>query len=371
VYSPNVGCKQRIGWVLDNLTNDREIKVAFAACQDHALSLHDAAARVILQPMTVPGSYGLAVGAKKSRNFGTVILFGLGGEYLHAAKDYSIGLPPLNQTLARRMMEETRIFRYLREIPSFAGALAFLEELLVRFSQLLIDLPQIGEIDMNPLLLAEHGGVVRDVIIHLDKKLPKEYRWAKGDLCPLHLSIPPYPFKYEKEVALKDGTVMHLRPIRSEDEPAMRGFFESLSEESVFFRFGLRRINMPHINLARFCQVDYDRDFAFLVVARGQEEVVVGDVRLNRFADPESAELSFAVADSWQGRGIGSLLMEYCIAVAKDLGVKTLWMEINKDNWRMIKFGQKYNFARLPIVEGDDQVEMVLDLSQSNGIAPP
>ncbi len=369
VYSPNVGCKQRTGRVLDNLNNDREVAAAFAICQDHALSSGDAAARVILQPKPVAGSYTLAIGAKKSRNFGTVILFGLGGEYLHAVKDYSIGLPPLNQTLARRMMEETGIFRYLREIPSFSGALAFLEELLVRFSQLLIDLPQIGEIDMNPLLLTEHDGVVRDVIIHLDQKLPKEYRWAKGDLCPLHLSIPPYPFKYEKEMALKDGTVMHLRPIRGEDEPAMRRFFETLSEESVFFRFGLRRINMPHVNLARFCQVDYDRDLAFVVVARGEEEIVVGDVRLNRFADPESAELSFAVADTWQGRGVGSLLMEYCIAVARDLGVKSLWMEINKDNWRMIKFGQKYNFVRLPVVEGDDQVEMVLDVNQSNGTA--
>jgi acetyltransferase len=371
VYSPNTGCQQQTGRVLDNLKNGREVRAAFAVCHDHATSLKDSAARVIVQPMTVPNSYALAVGAKKSRSFGTVILFGLGGEYLHAEKDYSIGLPPLNQTLARRMMEETKIYRYLLAIPSFHDALGYLEELLVRFSQLLIDLPQIDEIDMNPLLLTEHDGVVRDVLIHLDKKLPKAYHWAKGDLCPLHLSIPPYPFKYEKEVVLKDGTAMHIRPIRGEDEPAMRSFFESLNEESVFFRFGMRRINMPHVYLARFCQVDYDRDLAFLAVDRKQEEVIVGDVRLNRFADPESAELSFAVADSWQGRGIGSMLMEYCIAVAGDIGIKSLWMEINKDNWRMIKFGQKYRFNRLAGDEGDDMVEMVLDLTQPNDLAAP
>ena len=351
------------GGVLINLRDDREVRNAFATLQNLIHSLEDSKARVILQPMVIKIGYQLAIGAKKSKNFGTVILFGLGGEYLRAEKDYAIGLPPLNQTLARRMMEETKIYRYMQSIPSYHGALRSLEEMLVRFSQLIIDLPQIGEIDINPFLLTESDGIhVFDVDIHIDRQLPKEYRWTKGDLCPLHLSIPPYPFKYERESELRDGTAIHIRPIRGEDEPALRRFFESLSDESVFYRFCQRRINMPHDNLARYCQIDYDRDLAFLAVVKGDEESIIGDVRLNRFVDPDNAELSFVVGDRWQGQGVGIILMDYCIAIAKEIGIKTLWMEILKSNPRMITFGQKFGFKRVPGVEDDDMTEMVLDI---------
>ncbi len=345
-----------------DLKDDQQVRQVFAVQNDLLISLGDPEARVTMQPMVSRSEYKLAVGAKKSMSFGTVILFGLGGEYLKAEKDYSIGLPPLNQTLARRMMEETKIYHYLHEMPSHQGALGYLEEMLVRFSQLLIALPQIGEININPLLLMGSECVVRDVAIHLDNRLPKEYRWSKGDLCPRHLSIPPYPFKYEKYSRLKDGTELFIRPIRGEDEPLLRTFFENLSAESAYYRFGQHRINMPHVNLARFCQVDYDRDLAFLAAQPAEKDVIIGDVRLNRFADPDSAELSFVVVDEWQGRGIGSTLMDYCLAVSREIGIKTLWMEIMKDNSRMIKFGQKYHFKRLPGDEGDDMVEMVLEL---------
>ncbi|EKD39091.1 MAG: hypothetical protein ACD_75C00514G0001, partial [uncultured bacterium] len=150
------------------------------------------------------------------------------------------------------------------------------------------------------------------------------------------------------------GTIVHIRPIRGEDEPALSRFFEALSEESVFFRFGQRRINMPHDHLARFCQVDYDRDLAFLAVVGG-EEAIIGDVRLNRFPDLESAELSFTVADIWQGKRIGSLLMDFCIGVAKEIGLKTLLMEIMKSNTRMIRLGYRYGFSRTG--EKDEEME--------------
>jgi len=261
-------------------------------------------------------------------------------------------------------MEETRIYHHLQGCSAYQNALRSLEEMLVRFSQLIIDLPQIGEISINPLLLTENEGIVRDVDIQLDTSLPREYRWTKGDLCPLHLSIPPYPFKYEKQITLKDGTAIRIRPIRGEDEPILRNFFEALSVESVFSRFGLQRINMPHDNLVRLCQVDYDRDLAFLAIVKekGREDVIIGDVRLNRLADLDSAELSFVVADRWQGKGIGSILMDYCIMVARELGIKTLVMEILKKNYIMINFGYKYQFKRVPDTEEDDMEEMVLDL---------
>ncbi|MCP4339214.1 MAG: GNAT family N-acetyltransferase [Desulfobulbaceae bacterium] len=323
----------RKGVEFQKLNSSHEVKDAFFSLQNSLTSLQDSEARVIVQPRPrhTTNDYEFVIGARKSGNFGTVILFGLGGGYLLAEKDYSIGLPPLNQTLARRMMEETKIYRYLQGNTAYRGALRYLEEMLVRFSQLIIDLPQIGEIEINPILLTENEGVVRDVVIQVDTQLPREYRWRKGDLCPLHLSIPPYPFKYEKITVLRDGTTILIRPIRAEDEPILRCFLESLSNESVFLRFGSQRINMPHENLARLCQVDYDRDLAFLAVLQEEKkEEIIGDARLNKFADFDTAELSFVVADQWRGRGIGNTLMDYCITVAKDIGIKTLLMEIMK-----------------------------------------
>lgn len=349
------------GGILINLKNSEEVKTAFGILYDRMMSYDDPAAVIIIQPMEVTTGYQLAIGARKSKNFGTVILFGLGGEYLRAEKDYAIGLPPLNQTLARRMMEETRIYRYLQELAGFREALRSLEEMLVRFSQMLIDLPQIGEIDINPFILATNTGItILNADIHLDRRLPREYHWVKGDLCPQHLLIPPYPFRYEKDVSLRDGFTFRIRPIRGEDEPALHRFFESLDDESIYSRFGQRRMNMPHDALARYCQVDYDRDLAFLAVISGDEEEIMGDVRLNRFFELDNAELSFVVGNNWQGRGVGSILMEYCIDVARDIGLTTLWMEILKENTRMIRFGLKYGFTRIPDDEGGDMVSMRL-----------
>jgi acetyltransferase len=367
IYSPNAGTRFRTDPIAHAVRNEQEVRETFETVQQVVASLQDPDAGMIIQRLGELYHYRLAVGARKRRSFGTTILFGLGGENLQAEKDYAIGLPPLNQTLARRMMEETRIYRHLREMPFMHRGLAYLEELLVRFSQLIIDLPQIDEIEINPLLLNEAEGIVGSATVHLDRELPREYHWAKGDLCPLHLSIPPYPFKYEKDITLRDGTKIHVRPIRGEDESTMRDFFEALSAESVFYRFGLRRINMPHTNLARFCQVDYDRDLAFLALAPGRDQVVVGDMQLHRFVDLENAEFSLTVADAWQGRGLGRVLMDYCISVARDIGIKTLWMDVIKDNRRMIQFGRKYNFKTLPGSEEDDMVEMILDIRCTPG----
>jgi acetyltransferase len=144
----------------------------------------------------------------------------------------------------------------------------------------------------------------------------------------------------------------------------LRSFFAALSAEAVFFRFGQQRINMLHDNLGRLCQVDYDRDLAFLAIVqeRGPEEAIIGDVRLNRLADLDSAELSFVVADTWQGQGIASILMDYCIAVAREVGMKTLFMAILKKNFKMINLGYKYRFKLLPSSEDDDMEVMALDL---------
>ncbi|MEJ2058763.1 MAG: GNAT family N-acetyltransferase [Desulfofustis sp.] len=164
-------------------------------------------------------------------------------------------------------------------------------------------------------------------------------------------------------MTLASGSTIHIRPIRGEDEPSLGRFFESLSEEVTFYRFGQRRLNMTHATLARFCQVDYERDLAFLAVSNKDPEEIIGDVRLNRFADLETAELSFVVADRWQGLGVGTRLMEFCIAVAKDIGVRKLLMEIMTKNVKMTRLGYKYQFERLADSAVDDMLEMQLTIS--------
>ena len=365
IHSAKVCDKFQKGGVLANLTDERKICDAFKILKSRILDLDDPEAQIIVQPMMNTIGYLLAVGAKKSMNFGTVIVFGLGGEYLKAEKDFSIGLPPLNQTLARRLMEETNIYRYFQNIPSFHLGLKYLEEVLIQFSHLVIDLPQIEEIDINPILLTEERGIILDADIHLDKSLPKEYRWTTGDLCPLHLSIPPYPFKYEKDCMLKDGTSLKIRPVRGEDEPELRHFLESLTDQSFYFRFCQQRNTMPHEYLARFCQIDYDRDLGFFAISHDSNEII-GDVRLNRFADQELAELSFVVGDQWQGKGVGALLMQYCLAAANEIGVKMLIMEILTENRKMIEFGRKFGFELVPFDEDEEMVEMTLHIEKSS-----
>lgn len=180
-------------------------------------------------------------------------------------------------------------------------------------------------------------------------------RWTKGNLCSQHLSIPAYTFKYLNNVVLKNGAILHIRPVRGTDVPGLGRFYAMLSEESVFFRFGSRRVNMPQDRLILLCRVDYDRDFAFLAVDPGEKEQIIGEVRLNRLPGFETAELSFVIADQWQGKGVAGLLMVFCLGVAREIGLTTLLMEVMKRNVRMIRFAYRYHFHLLP---GDQEDEM-------------
>lgn len=302
----------------------------------------------------------LTLGAKKTRNFGTVIVFGAGGLFRGATMDYAIGLPPLNRKLARHLMEETGICKYLGGMDIFKDSLEFLEEVLARFSQLIVDFPQIDEVDINPFLLTENGGAVLKASIDIDVDMHKACKWNKGDLCTPHLAIPTYPFKYVRESVLKDGTSILIRPVRGEDEPAMRRFFESLSDETVVSRFGLLSKSITHEKLVRFCQIDYDRELAFVSVVGEAGKEIIGDATLNKLPDLENAELSFMISDQWQGKGVGNVLMDYCIWVAREIGLKSLWMEIQKDNVRMINFGGKYGFRQT--YDDEDSIKVALQL---------
>jgi acetyltransferase len=351
------------GTFRQNLTDDNAVCEAYHSLKEKATYLRDNAAEVIIQPIIEKGGVELSIGAKRSLNFGSVIVFGIGGDLREAEKDYSVGLPPLNQTLARRMMEETRIYQFLRGQLRYEASLTKLEEILVRFSKLIIDMPEIDEIDINPVLFSESGVIALDAsMLHIAKIESREGKRIRGDLCPFHLSIPPYPAQYYRDLISKDGRAVLIRPIRAEDEPIMYQLLKSLSDESVYSRFCSLLQDMPHEKLVRFCQIDYDREIAFVAAVKDESgaEGLIGEVRLSKLPDLENAELSILVSDQWQGQGIGNMLMDYCIDIARKVELKSIWMEILKENRRMIKFGHKYGFRQA--YDDGDMVKVVLGL---------
>ena len=169
-----------------------------------------------------------------------------------------------------------------------------------------------------------------------------------------------------------NNTAVHIRPFRREDESALRAFFETLSQESVFFRFGQLRFNMLCDHFTHIYRLDYDHDLAFVAVVRGEkgEDVIIGEMRLNKLTDLKSAELSFIVDDQWQGKGVGNQLMAFGLKVAGEIGLKTLLMLVMKNNVRMKRLGYKYNFRKLPGEKEDDMEEWQLKVNQADISAP-
>jgi len=359
IDSATVFHKMEEGGVQLNLRDEKSVREACSSLHALAQSHGDAKAYVIVQPMVINHGYELAIGAKKDPSFGAAILFGTGGDLLEAMNDYSIGLPPLNQTLARRMMEETKIYQYLHELPDFHRVLGSIEEILVRFSQLIIDFHQIKEIDINPFLISAKEVIALDAEIILDAGAVIKNGSLREDLCPPHLSICPYPFQYAIERTMEDGMICCIRPIMAEDEPLIYALFKSLSDETIIYRFGHSLVHSPHEVLVRYCQIDYDRELAFVGVTPDKQKII-GDVRISKMPDLENAELSILISDEWQGKGLGTILMEYSIGIAKEIGLKSLWMEILKKNRRMLALGQKYGFKQA--YDDEDMVRVVLQL---------
>jgi acetyltransferase len=346
INSQKIFHKLEKGGVILNLQDRSSVQHAFRQIRKLASDIGDPEAPVLVQPMILRHSFELAFGARKDPTFGVVIVFGTGGELLEAVGDYAVGLPPLNQTLARRMMEETKIYKHMRSHKVYKEMLRFLEATLVRFSHLIVDFPFIKEIDINPFVVTGKEGLVLDAAMLINKDPMQEYEQMKEDICPLHLSVCPYPFKYVKEIALEDGKSAVIRPIRPEDEPLIYELFKSLSDDTITFRFCQRLTDMPHERLVRYCQIDYDRELAFVAAIREapDREKIIADIRIIKMPDLETAELAILVADEWQGHGIGTMLMDYCIEIAAHSGINVIWMEILKTNSKMLRLSQTCGF---------------------------
>jgi acetyltransferase len=311
----------------------------------------------LVQQMAVrPGSYELIAGAATDKVFGPVILFGQGGIAVEVVGDRAIALPPLNMALARQLIDETRIAKLLKGFRDQPPVnFEAIESVLVHLAQLVVDIPEIQEIDINPLLADKSG------VLALDARM----RIAEATGKPTdRLAILPYPKSLEEEVTLRSGRKVLMRPIRPEDEAAHIAFFGHLSDEDVRFRFfGLIR-HASHQTVARFTQIDYDREMAFIATAPGPDGTseTLGVARALSDPDNVSAEFGIIVRSDLKGEGMGYALMTKLIAYARAKGLKRLSGTVVAENKRMIEFAKSLGFTLQANPEDRSAVIVSLDL---------
>ena len=353
IYSPDITHKTDVGGVELDLINAGAVGQAFDEVMKR-VKQHRTDARldgVTIQRMQViPGGHELIVGAKRDRVFGTVMLVGIGGTNAEIFQDRALELPPLNENLARRMLESLRSWPLLdgyRGRP--AVNIDHLIEVLMRLSYLVADYPEIAELDVNPLLVSPEGAIALDARIVLDHE---------SVLHPVrpysHLAIRPYPTELIKRAKLKDGTPVVLRPIGPEDEPMWHELLASCSADSLRLRFRYMFKSTTHQMAARFCFIDYDREIA--IVAEAEEKAerrLLGVGRLVADADHQQAEYAILVGDPWQGIGLGSLLTDYCMDICDHWGLRSVVAEMAPENKRMIKMFRHRGFEFSHPVSGD------------------
>ena len=339
VHSAEITHKTEAGGVKVDLQNEEDIRKAYDEIIEGARAYNPDAAGVgvSLQPMIRNPDVEILLGAKRDEIFGPVVLFGLGGIFAEILEDRSLGLPPLNQTLARRLMEDTRVFRILKGYRNRPAAnLELLEQMIACLSHLLVDFPEIVELDMNPVIVKDGRPCAVDARVIVG---------ASETASPHHLAISPYPEQYESREIVKGGLDIFVRPIKPEDAPLLLELFDSMSPMSRYYRFFSPKKALSREMLVRLTQVDYDRHIA-LVALREEEgrEKMLGVARLISGPDKNRAEFSIAVGDPWQGKGIGRKLLERALDVAVDYGIKKVEGEVLAENEQMLALGRKLGF---------------------------
>jgi len=348
IYSETITHKTDVGGVQLNLGSAEAVRRAFDSIQTSVTEKVGAQhfQGVTVQPMVkLKDAYELIIGASLDPQFGPVLLFGTGGQLVEVFKDRALALPPLNSTLARRMMEQTKIYKALKGVRGRKPVdLAALEVLMVRFSALVAEQRWIKEIDINPLLASPDGLIALDarVVVHgpevREADIPKT-------------AIRAYPSRYVAPWTMKDGAAVSIRPIRPEDEPAMVKFHETLSERSVYLRyFHLMNLEqrVTHERLTRICFIDYDREMALVAARRnpetGEPEILaVG--RMTKILGTTEAEVAVLVSDKWQGRGLGKELLSRLLVVGADEKISKLTADILPDNRDVMRICEKLGFS--------------------------
>ena len=363
IISPQIIHKTDAQGVILDITSEKELRESYSEIIHNTRKFNPKAdiQGVTIQPMIKEHGYEVMLGAKSDPLFGPIIMFGMGGACVEIFRDIAVGLTPLNQTLTKRLMEETNCYRILKGHRNTPPAnITFLEELMVRFSQMLVDFPQIKEVDINPIFINEKKAFALDARIIINNT--NGFADTQNERYK-HLIICPYPKKYESLWTLRDGTTILLRPIRPEDETLWSDMFHHLSEKSIRYRFFGKIKDVPHDIRTRYCNIDYDRELAIVAeLNEGGHKKILGIVRLIIEPNGKAGEIAFIVADAWQRLGLGSKMVDYMIEICKDKNLETIYAVMRIDNMQAIHLLKKMDF-KLEFI-GDGTTKAILDLKK-------
>ena len=339
IQSQSIVHKSDVGGVALGLEKPEDVRAAAASMWSRLRTSHPSAKLdgFLVQEMVVrPRAHELIVGMSVDPTFGPILLFGQGGTAVEVIDDKSLALPPLNLPLARAMMARTRVFRQLegyRDRP--AAKLDAIALTLVKLSQLVTDNDEIVELDINPLLADETGVIALDARVKLGTADAEHGR---------RFAISPYPKELERVVDVPDLGACLLRPVRPEDAGAMVRLFERLSPEDIRLRFFTPWRELPSKQLARFTQIDYDREMAFALVSADRQDFL-GIVRLAADPDNIRAEFAVLVRSDLKGHGLGRMLMDHLIAFARKRGIQELFGEVLRENTIMLSLCRDLGFS--------------------------
>jgi len=357
ILSPDINHKTEVGGVRLALHGKDEVRrEAEAMLARIAAARPDARLQgfVIQQMVSRSEGHELIVGIGDDIVFGPFLLFGKGGVEVEVVADRAIGLPPLNPLLARAMVGETRVARLLAgyrdrppaDVDGVVGA-------LLALSRIAIDLPEVRELDINPLLVTASAVVALDARVRLSRE------------ARVPIAIPPYPRWLTKTLHLADGTPLLLRPVRPEDEPKVRDMLDRCTPEDIRMRFLSQMRHLSKLDAARLTQIDYDRQMAFCAfeaTADGGEGALAGVVRLAADADLTTAEYAIMVRSDIKGQGLGFVLMQEIIAYGREIGLQRIFGHVLRENYAMLKMAHDLGFRERGVADDASVVEVALDL---------
>jgi acetyltransferase len=342
VNSPDITHKSDAGGVMLNLRNAHEVRAAYQHIIDNVLLSRPNAKvdGISIEPMIVkPNGRELMIGVTTDPVFGPVITFGAGGTTVEIMGDRAVALPPLNSFLVKELIQDTRIAKMLGQFRNMAPAnMAALEDVLLRVSEMVCELPLLKEMDINPLILDENGALAADARVVVEYRQPSSDRYA-------HMAIYPYPTHLVSQWQLADGTDITIRPIRPEDADLVKRFVHDLSDESKYFRFMNSVQELTEDMLARLTQLDYSREMALVAVVNGaQIETQLGVARYAINPDGDTCEFALAIADNMQGKGLGQKLMVSLMEAARLKGLTIIEGEVLSHNHNMLKLMSRLGF---------------------------
>jgi acetyltransferase len=343
INSHDISHKSDVGGVMLNLRNAQEVRAAYQHIVDN-VQRNQPSARIdgiSIEPMIVKsGGRELMIGVTTDPVFGPVITFGAGGTTVEIMGDRAVALPPLNNFLVKELIQGTRIAKMLGKFRNMAAAdMDALEEVLLRVSEMVCELPLIKEMDINPLILDENGALAADARIVVEFVQPTADRYS-------HMAIYPYPTQLVSRWQLADGTDITIRPIRPEDAQLVQKFVHDLSDETKYFRYMNSLQELTESMLVRFTQIDYSREMALVAVTQDQDkEIQLGVARYAINPDGETCEFALVVADNITGKGLGNKLMTSLMDAARDKGLKVIEGEVLNNNHNMLKLMSRLGFA--------------------------